>query len=65
MKFPAAQIGLLVNGKIEGDPNVVVSSFGKIEEAKNSSLLFLPIPNTKSIYTAPMLLLSFLMKLMN
>jgi UDP-3-O-[3-hydroxymyristoyl] glucosamine N-acyltransferase len=44
MNFPAAQISLLVNGKIEGDPDVVVNSFGKIEEAKEHQLTFLANP---------------------
>ena len=55
MNFPAAQIGFLVNGKIEGDPNVVVNSFGKIEEAKEQQLTFLLILNTKNFYTVPKL----------
>jgi len=33
MTFPASQIGLLISGRIEGDPNTLVDSFGKIEEA--------------------------------
>ncbi len=40
MNFAASQINLLVNGKIEGDPDVVVNSFGKIEEAKEQQLTF-------------------------
>src|SRR5687768_11143400 len=44
MNFPAAQISLLVNGTIEGDPDVVVNSFGKIEEAKEQQLTFLANP---------------------
>ena len=44
MNFPASQINLLVNGKIEGDPNVVVNSFGKIEEAKEQQLTFFANP---------------------
>ncbi len=44
MNFPASQISLLVNGKIEGDPNVVVNSFGKIEEAKEQQLTFFSNP---------------------
>jgi len=50
MQFPAAQIALLVNGKTEGDPNVTVNSFGKIEEAKEGqdNSVFLPTPNMKS-----------------
>ena len=33
MQFKAAQISALINGKIEGNPDATVSSFGKIEEA--------------------------------
>ena len=44
MTFPASQIGLLINGRIEGDPDVAVSSFGKIEEAKEKQLTFLANP---------------------
>ena len=40
MTFTAAQIALLINGKIEGDANASVSSFGKIEEAKAGQLSF-------------------------
>lgn len=41
MTFPASQIALLVNGKVEGDPAVAVNSFGKIEEAREGQLSFL------------------------
>ena len=41
MIFPASQIALIVGGKVEGDPNVSVNSFGKIEEAKEGQLSFL------------------------
>jgi UDP-3-O-[3-hydroxymyristoyl] glucosamine N-acyltransferase len=44
MQFPAAQIALIVNGKIEGDAAIAVSSFGKIEEAKEGQLAFLANP---------------------
>ncbi len=44
MQFPAAQIALIVNGKIEGDANIAVSSFGKIEEAKAGQLTFFANP---------------------
>jgi UDP-3-O-[3-hydroxymyristoyl] glucosamine N-acyltransferase len=44
MTFPAAQIALLINGKVDGDPNVSVASFGKIEEAKEGELSFLANP---------------------
>jgi len=44
MTFPASQIALIVGGKIEGDPNAAVGSFGKIEEAKEGQLSFLANP---------------------
>ena len=44
MTFTASQIALLINGKIEGNPNAVVSSFGKIEEATENQLSFLANP---------------------
>lgn len=44
MTFSAAQIALLINGKIEGDPNASVGSFGKIEEAVAGQLAFLANP---------------------
>jgi UDP-3-O-[3-hydroxymyristoyl] glucosamine N-acyltransferase len=44
MTFPASQIGLLINGRIEGDPDAAVNSFGKIEEAKEKQLTFFANP---------------------
>ena len=44
MTFPASQIALLVQGRIEGNPDVQVSSFGKIEEAGEGQLSFLANP---------------------
>lgn len=44
MTFPAAQIAFLINGKVEGDAQVAVSSFGKIEEATVGQLAFLANP---------------------
>jgi UDP-3-O-[3-hydroxymyristoyl] glucosamine N-acyltransferase len=44
MTFSAAQIALLVNGKVEGDPQATVNSFGKIEEAGSGQLSFLANP---------------------
>ena len=44
MNFPATQIAFLINGKIEGDPNIDVNSFGKIEEAKEKQLTFFANP---------------------
>ena len=44
MQFSALQIAQLINGKIEGDENASVSSFGKIEEAQTGQLAFLANP---------------------
>jgi UDP-3-O-[3-hydroxymyristoyl] glucosamine N-acyltransferase len=52
MKFTAAQISTLINGRIEGDPDVAVTSFGKIEEAGGSQLSFLANPKYEDyLYT--------------
>ena len=44
MQFPASQIALLVNGKVEGNPDTSVDSFGKIEDAKEGQLTFFSNP---------------------
>jgi UDP-3-O-[3-hydroxymyristoyl] glucosamine N-acyltransferase len=44
MQFTAKQIAELINGKIEGNPNIAVSSFGKLEEATEGQLAFLANP---------------------
>ncbi len=44
MQFKATEISLLINGKIEGEADVTVSSFGKIEEANDGQLTFLANP---------------------
>ncbi len=44
MQFTAQEIGLMLNGTIEGDPNVSVSQLAKIEEATQGSLSFLANP---------------------
>jgi UDP-3-O-[3-hydroxymyristoyl] glucosamine N-acyltransferase len=52
MKFTAAQIAMLINGKIEGDPEAAVGSFGKIEEAGSGQLAFLANPKYEEhLYT--------------
>ncbi len=52
MTFPASQISLLINGRIEGDPNAVVDSFGKIEEAIENQLTFFANPKYEEfLYT--------------
>jgi UDP-3-O-[3-hydroxymyristoyl] glucosamine N-acyltransferase len=44
MEFTAAQIAMIINGTVEGDPTVAVHSFGKIEEAGPGQLSFLANP---------------------
>lgn len=44
MQFSAAQIAMMVGGRIEGNPETTVNSFGKIEEAQNGQLTFLANP---------------------
>jgi UDP-3-O-[3-hydroxymyristoyl] glucosamine N-acyltransferase len=52
MQFSATQIALLINGKIEGDPNAAVGAFGKIEEAAGGQLSFLANPKYEEfLYT--------------
>jgi UDP-3-O-[3-hydroxymyristoyl] glucosamine N-acyltransferase len=52
MQFTASQIAALINGKIEGDDNTFVSSFGKIENATNGQLAFLANPKYEEhLYT--------------
>jgi len=52
MQFTAAQIAVIINGKVEGDATAAVSSFGKIEEAKQGQLSFLANPKYEEyLYT--------------
>lgn len=52
MQFSAVQIAGLINGKVEGDPEVLVESFGKIEEARQGQLAFLANPKYEDhLYT--------------
>ncbi len=44
MQFQASQIAQIVGGKVEGDANMSVASFGKIEEAKEGQLTFFANP---------------------
>ena len=44
MTFSASQIAQLVQGRVEGNADVQVASFGKIEEAKEGQLSFLANP---------------------
>lgn len=52
MEFSAAQIAMIINGTIEGDPQATVHSFGKIEEAQKGQLAFLANPKYEEyLYT--------------
>ena len=52
MTFTAAQIAMLINGKIEGKADAGVNSFSKIEEAKEGQLAFLANPKYEDhLYT--------------
>lgn len=52
MKFTAAQIAEILDGKIEGNPEVEVSELAKIEEGGEGSLTFLSNPKyTSYIYS--------------
>jgi UDP-3-O-[3-hydroxymyristoyl] glucosamine N-acyltransferase len=52
MQFTAAQISILLNGTIEGNAEITVSSFGKIEEAQEGQLTFLANPKYEEfLYT--------------
>jgi UDP-3-O-[3-hydroxymyristoyl] glucosamine N-acyltransferase len=52
MTFTANQIAVLIKGSIEGNADIVVGSFGKIEEAENGQLAFLANPKYEDfLYT--------------
>ncbi|MCE3281403.1 MAG: lpxD [Chitinophagaceae bacterium] len=44
MEFSAAQIAILINGRVDGDPETKVTSFNKIEEAQIGNLAFFSNP---------------------
>jgi UDP-3-O-[3-hydroxymyristoyl] glucosamine N-acyltransferase len=44
MEFSASQIAMMIGGSIEGSPDAIVHSFGKIEEAVSGQLAFLANP---------------------
>jgi UDP-3-O-[3-hydroxymyristoyl] glucosamine N-acyltransferase len=51
MEFSARQIAQFLNGKIEGNPDIAVNNFSKIEEGKPNTLTFLANPKyTPFIY---------------
>jgi len=52
VKFTATQIAEILDGKVEGNPDVEVSKLAKIEEGSNGTLTFLANPKyTQYIYT--------------
>lgn len=52
MQFSAVQIALLINGRVEGNGEITVNSFGKIEEAAAGQLSFLANPKYEDfLYT--------------
>jgi UDP-3-O-[3-hydroxymyristoyl] glucosamine N-acyltransferase len=52
MQFSAAQIAVIINGKVEGNAETSVASFGKIEEAQAGQLAFLANPKYEEyLYT--------------
>jgi UDP-3-O-[3-hydroxymyristoyl] glucosamine N-acyltransferase len=52
MQFTAAQIAMMINGKVEGNADAAVASFGKIEEAQSGQLAFLANPKYEEfLYT--------------
>ncbi len=52
MQFTAKEISLLLNGALEGDPDVKVNQLAKIEEAQKDSLSFLANPKYEAfLYT--------------
>jgi UDP-3-O-[3-hydroxymyristoyl] glucosamine N-acyltransferase len=52
MQFTAAQIAQIITGNVEGNPDVAVFSFGKIEEATSGQLAFLANPKYEDhLYT--------------
>jgi UDP-3-O-[3-hydroxymyristoyl] glucosamine N-acyltransferase len=52
IQFTAKELSLLLQGEVEGDPNICVSTFTKIEEGVQGSLSFLANPKyLKYLYT--------------
>jgi UDP-3-O-[3-hydroxymyristoyl] glucosamine N-acyltransferase len=52
MQFTAIQIAELLEGEVDGDPQVLVNDLAKIEEARSGTLTFLANPKyTEFIYT--------------
>jgi UDP-3-O-[3-hydroxymyristoyl] glucosamine N-acyltransferase len=51
MKFTAGEIASMINGRVEGDPGIIVHKLSKIEEGETGSITFLGNPKyTHYIY---------------
>lgn len=50
MEFTAKQIALFIQGKVEGDENVSVHTFAKIEESTPGAISFWQTPNISIIF---------------
>ena len=51
MEFSAKQISQFIQGRVEGDENVTINTFTKIEEGKKGAISFLANPNIHIICT--------------
>src|SRR5665647_2857804 len=52
MEFTAKMIALALNGTVEGDPEIIVNAFAKIEEGHKGAISFLANPKYEHyIYT--------------
>lgn len=48
MKFSVQQIALMLNGKVQGNPDLEISNLGKIQDAKQGDIAFLANPKYES-----------------
>ena len=54
MEFTAKSIAELLDGKVDGNPNIVVSNVSKIENGKKGTLSFLANLNIQNIFILQM-----------
>ena len=52
LEFTASQIAGILEGEVEGNPEIAVHKLAKIEEGESGSLHFWQIPNILLIYIA-------------
>ena len=53
MKFKASEIAELVCGEVEGNNDVIIHDFSKIEQGREGTLTFLANPRYCLLYTSP------------